>query len=84
MPAKGILYPAVKRRLGDVCDAPGEFLELTGDLSAIQRIEFVDQNPIGKSARSNPATYVKAYDAIRDLFACSREQIGRASCRERV
>ena len=66
---KGILYPAVKRRLGDVCDAPGEFLELTGDLSAIQRIEFVDQNPIAKSARSNPATYVKAYDAIRDLFA---------------
>ena len=66
---KGILYPAIKRLLGDVCDAPGENLGITGDLKAIERIEFVDQNPIGKSARSNPATYVKAYDAIRDLFA---------------
>ncbi len=66
---KGILYPALKRHLGDVCDAPGEFLGLGGDVSAISRIEFVDQNPIGKSTRSNPATYVKAYDAIRDLFA---------------
>ena len=66
---KGILYPALKRRLGDVCDAPGEFLGLEGDIDAIKRIEFVDQNPIGKSTRSNPATYVKAYDAIRDLFA---------------
>lgn len=66
---KGILYPALKRRLGDVCDRPGEHLELTGDLKAISRIEFVDQNPIGKSVRSNPATYVKAYDAIRDLYA---------------
>ena len=66
---KGILYPALKRRLGEVCDAPGEFLGLEGDIDAISRIEFVDQNPIGKSTRSNPATYVKAYDAIRDLFA---------------
>ncbi|MBR6195782.1 MAG: excinuclease ABC subunit UvrA, partial [Prevotella sp.] len=66
---KGILYPALKRRLGDVCDAPGEFLGLEGDIDAIKRIEFVDQNPIGKSTRSNPATYVKAYDAIRDLYA---------------
>lgn len=66
---KGILYPALKRHLGDVCDAPGEFGGLEGDLSAIKHVEFVDQNPIGKSTRSNPATYVKAYDAIRQLMA---------------
>ncbi|MBR1448551.1 MAG: excinuclease ABC subunit UvrA [Prevotella sp.] len=66
---KGILYPALKRHLGDVCDAPGEYGGLAGDVDAIRRVEFVDQNPIGKSTRSNPATYVKAYDAIRDLFA---------------
>ena len=66
---KGILYPALKRRLGEVYDAPGEFLGLDGDIDAIKHVEFVDQNPIGKSTRSNPATYVKAYDAIRDLFA---------------
>ena len=66
---KGILYPALKRRLGDVCDAPGEYLGLEGDTDAIRRVEFVDQNPIGKSTRSNPATYVKAYEAIRDLYA---------------
>ena len=66
---KGILYPALKRHLGEVCDAPGEYMGLAGDLDAVQHVEFVDQNPIGKSTRSNPATYVKAYDAIRDLFA---------------
>ena len=66
---KGILYPALKRHIGDVCDAPGEYLGLGGDIDAIRRVEFVDQNPIGKSTRSNPATYVKAYDAIRDLYA---------------
>ena len=66
---KGILYPALKRHLGEVCDPPGEYNGLGGDLDAISRVEFVDQNPIGKSTRSNPATYVKAYDAIRDLFA---------------
>ena len=66
---KGILYPALKRHIGEVCDAPGEYLGLTGDIDAIKHVEFVDQNPIGKSSRSNPATYVKAYDAIRDLFA---------------
>ena len=66
---KGILYPALKRHLGDVCDAPGEYGGLAGDVDAIRRVEFVDHNPIGKSTRSNPATYVKAYDAIRDLFA---------------
>ena len=66
---KGILYPALKRHLGDVCDAPGEYTGLEGDYLSIKHVEFVDQNPIGKSTRSNPATYVKAYDAIRDLFA---------------
>ena len=66
---KGILYPALKRLHGDVCDAPGEYMGLDGDHEAVKHIEFVDQNPIGKSTRSNPATYVKAYDAIRDLFA---------------
>ena len=66
---KGILYPALRRHLGDMCDAPGEYTSLGGDIDAIRRIEFVDQNPIGKSTRSNPATYVKAYDAIRDLYA---------------
>ena len=66
---KGILYPALKRRIGEVCDAPGEFMSMEGDIQALKHVEFVDQNPIGKSSRSNPATYVKAYDAIRDLFA---------------
>lgn len=66
---KGILYPALKRHLGEVCDAPGEYGGLEGDYTAVKHVEFVDQNPIGKSTRSNPATYVKAYDAIRDLFA---------------
>ena len=66
---KGILYPALKRHIGEVCDAPGEYSALAGDIKAIQHVEFVDQNPIGKSTRSNPATYVKAYDAIRDLYA---------------
>jgi len=66
---KGILYPALKRHLGEVCEAPGEYSGLSGDIDAISHVEFVDQNPIGKSTRSNPATYVKAYDAIRDLFA---------------
>ena len=66
---KGILYPALKRHIGEVCDAPGEYGALTGDIKAIQHVEFVDQNPIGKSTRSNPATYVKAYDAIRELYA---------------
>lgn len=78
---KGILYPALKRHLGDVCDAPGEYSGLAGDIDAISHVEFVDQNPIGKSTRSNPATYVKAYDAIRDLFAAQplAQQMGFTS-----
>ena len=66
---KGILYPALKRHIGEVCDTPGEYSKISGDITAIKHVEFVDQNPIGKSSRSNPATYVKAYDAIRDLMA---------------
>ena len=66
---KGILYPALKRHIGEVCDSPGEYSSISGDIDAIKHVEFVDQNPIGKSSRSNPATYVKAYDAIRDLMA---------------
>ena len=66
---KGILYPAMRRHLDLVADAPGEYSSLEGDINAIKHVEFVDQNPIGKSTRSNPATYLKAYDAIRSLFA---------------
>lgn len=66
---KGILYPAMKRLLDEVCDAPGEFLSIEGDWETIKHVEFVDQNPIGKSTRSNPVTYVKAFDIIRTLFA---------------
>lgn len=66
---KGILYPTLKRQLDEVADIPGEFTALEGDVKAIKHIEFVDQNPIGRSTRSNPATYVKAYEAIRQLFA---------------
>lgn len=66
---KGILYPALKRHLDEVAEIPGEYLSIGGDWEQIKHVEFVDQNPIGKSTRSNPATYVKAYDAIRQLFA---------------
>lgn len=66
---KGILYPALKRRIGEICDTPGEYLSLEGDIDQIGHVEMVDQNPIGRSSRSNPATYVKAYDLIRDLYA---------------
>ena len=66
---KGILYPAMRRHLDLVADAPGEYTSMEGDINSIKHVEFVDQNPIGKSTRSNPATYLKAYDAIRALFA---------------
>ncbi len=66
---KGTLYPALKRHMDEVADLPGEYSELAGDWQAISHVEFVDQNPIGKNSRSNPATYVKAYDAIRQLYA---------------
>jgi len=66
---KQILYPALKKIHGGSADKTGRFKSITGDLKAINEIEFVDQNPIGKSSRSNPTTYVKAYDDIRALFA---------------
>ena len=67
---KQILYPALKKHLGEiVSQAPGTYKSLEGDLDQITKIEMINQSPIGKSSRSNPATYVKAYDAIRSLFA---------------
>ena len=67
--AKGILYPALRRELADTGVKPGEFGALEGDLRLIGSVEMVDQNPIGKSSRSNPVTYLKAYDEIRKLYA---------------
>lgn len=66
---KDILYPAMKRQLGDNVERCGSFGALEGNLNLIQAVEFVDQNPIGKSSRSNPVTYLKAFDEIRQLFA---------------
>lgn len=66
---RDILYNAMKRQLDEVADRPGEFLSLEGDTNCIEIVDFIDQNPIGKSTRSNPVTYVKAYDEIRKLFA---------------
>lgn len=66
---KKVLYPALKRQLEGYGEKPGLFKELTGDYSNISQIELVDQNPLGRSSRSNPVTYVKAYDAIRDLYS---------------
>jgi len=65
----GILYPALSRALDFHGKTPGAHDQLTGDLSKVTQIEMIDQNPIGKSSRSNPVTYVKAYDSIRQLFA---------------
>lgn len=66
---KTILYPALKKHYGGYSDKSGHFDLLQGDLQLVKNIEFVDQNPIGKSSRSNPVTYLKAYDEIRKLFA---------------
>ncbi len=66
---RDIFYNAMKRHMDEVAERPGEFLELKGDMRMIRHVEFVDQNPIGKSTRSNPVTYVKAWDEIRKLFA---------------
>ncbi|SNS59521.1 excinuclease ABC subunit A [Belliella buryatensis] len=66
---KKVLYPALGKILGTVIDESGKFDKVEGDYKKISQIEFVDQNPIGKSSRSNPVTYVKAYDAIRTLFS---------------
>lgn len=66
---KGVLYPALKRHLDEVADLPGEYLSLEGDWQSVRHVEIVHQNPIGKSSRSNPVTYLKAYDLIRQLYA---------------
>ena len=66
---KGILYPALRRTLFDTGIKPGDFDALEGDVQLLKSVEMVDQNPIGKSTRSNPVTYIKAYDEIRKLFA---------------
>ncbi len=66
---KRILYPAMKRELDGFGDRPGDFNALEGDIKRIQAVEMVDQDPIGRSSRSNPVTYVKAWDEIRQLFS---------------
>ncbi len=66
---KKILYPAVGRLNGSVAESPGKYDRMDGDFTRISQVEFVDQNPIGKSSRSNPISYVKAYDVIRQLYA---------------
>jgi len=66
---KQILYPALQKLKGEYADKVGMHLSITGDVDELSQIELVDQNPIGKSSRSNPVTYVKAYDEIRDLFS---------------
>ncbi len=66
---KNILYPALLNLKGEFTVRPGLHTQLTGDTEAIAQVELIDQNPIGKSSRSNPVTYVKAYDAIRELFS---------------
>ncbi len=66
---RDVLYRSLLRNMGEAGEAPGRYKNLSGDLRKISRVEFVDQNPIGRSTRSNPATYLKAYDEIRALFA---------------
>jgi excinuclease ABC subunit A len=66
---KQILYPALKRLKGEIAEKAGFYKAITGDIDYISQIELIDQNPIGKSSRSNPVTYIKAYDEIRELFA---------------
>ena len=66
---KQILYPALKKIKGEFADKVGHHKNITGDVEYISQIELIDQNPIGKSSRSNPITYIKAYDEIRDLFS---------------
>ncbi len=66
---KKILYPVLQKKLTDFGNKPGQFSDLEGNFNNIKHIEFVDQNPIGRSSRSNPVTYIKAYDDIRALFS---------------
>ncbi|QIE58602.1 excinuclease ABC subunit UvrA [Rasiella rasia] len=69
---KKILYPALQREISGFGEKPGQFTKLEGSFSSIKNIEFIDQNPIGRSSRSNPVTYIKAYDDIRNLFASQK------------
>ncbi|MEN9909557.1 MAG: hypothetical protein RLZZ540_2706 [Bacteroidota bacterium] len=66
---KKILFPAMQKKLDNAGEKAGQFTEMSGSFSHIKHIEYVDQNPIGRSSRSNPVTYIKAYDDIRELFA---------------
>ena len=72
---KKILFPAMQKKLENVGEKAGQFTEISGSYSQIKHIEYVDQNPIGRSSRSNPVTYIKAYDDIRDLF--SKEKLSQ-------
>ncbi|MAB49156.1 MAG: excinuclease ABC subunit A [Flavobacteriaceae bacterium] len=69
---KKILFPAIQKKLTGFSDKAGQFTEMKGNFSNIKHVEFVDQNPIGRSSRSNPVTYVKAYDDIRALYASQK------------
>ncbi|APY07189.1 excinuclease ABC subunit A [Winogradskyella sp. J14-2] len=70
--AKKILFPSIQKKLTGFSDKAGQFSEMKGNFSNIKHVEFVDQNPIGRSSRSNPVTYVKAYDDIRALYASQK------------
>ena len=72
---KKILFPAMQKKLENIGEKAGQFTEMTGSFSQIKHIEYVDQNPIGRSSRSNPVTYIKAYDDIRELYA--REKLSK-------
>lgn len=69
---KKILFPSIQKKLTGFSDKAGQFSEMKGNFSNIKHVEFVDQNPIGRSSRSNPVTYVKAYDDIRALYASQK------------
>lgn len=69
---RNILYPALQRGLGGSGEKPGQFTELRGDMDQIESVEFINQNPVGRSSRSNPVTYIKAFDDIRHLFASQK------------
>ena len=72
---KKILFPAMQKKLEGVSDKAGQFNDISGSYAHIKHIEYVDQNPIGRSSRSNPVTYIKAYDDIRDLY--SKEKLSK-------
>jgi excinuclease ABC subunit A len=67
-----ILFPAIQKKIGGYGEKVGQFTEITGNFNAIEHVEFINQNPIGRSSRSNPVTYIKAYDDIRALFASEK------------